>query len=91
MQKASGSWFQPMCVKLIPKTAKGKQRVKQYGDTGKVCCLAESVSFSSEKGPWLLVEAADPSSRWVNLHNDKDFSVELVSKEIVKNVPCKNL
>lgn len=63
-------------VRLIPKSGKAKQCVKQYGDTGMVLQSRERVLFSDEQGPWLLVSAADPQSRWVHHKFDPDFTVE---------------
>lgn len=63
-------------VRLIPKTKKAKERVKQYGDTGIVFEVRNRIQFSQEEGPWLLVLAADPRGRWVHETNDKNFDVE---------------
>lgn len=64
-----------MRVQLVPKTAKGKQRIKAHGDTGEVLRITDKVAFSTERGPWLLVAAGDPTSRWVHKSRDKDFEV----------------
>lgn len=64
-----------MRVKLIPKTAKAKQRIKAFGDTGDVLALMDKIPAKDGKGPWLLVEAADPTSRWVHQTRDLDFEV----------------
>lgn len=68
----------PKRVRLIPKTSKGKQRVKQWGAEGNVVGTASEVQFSKDKGLWILVEAGDITSRWVNVHRDKDFRVEVL-------------
>ena len=68
-------------VKLIPKTKKGKERIKQYGDTGVVFEVRDKVSFSDDRGPWLLVLAADPKGRWVHETRDKNFTVEYLDNE----------
>lgn len=65
-----------MEIKLIPKTAKAKQRIKAHGDTGRVIQTVDKVQFDSKKGPWLLVEAGDPTSRWVHATQDANFTVE---------------
>jgi len=62
---------------LKPKTKKGKERIKQYGASGIVLDVKDKVIFSCENGPWLLIEAADPTSRWVHIKFDKDFEVEI--------------
>jgi len=67
-----------MLVKLTAKTAKAKQRIRQYGDTGEVLKEEIRVGFSSERGPWLLVTAADHDSIWVHKTNDKDFTVKIL-------------
>jgi hypothetical protein len=67
-------------VRLIPRTAKGKQRIKQHGDFGPVIKITSSVQFSKDVGGWLLVEAADPTSRWVHVTRDKDFVVKFVTE-----------
>ena len=65
-----------MRVKLVPKTAKGKQRIKAHGDTGDVLRVEDSIQCRpGKKGPWLLVEAGDPFSRWVHKTHDDDFEV----------------
>ncbi len=60
---------------LIPKTKRGKQRIKQWGKFGKVLRVKESVLFSQERGRWFAVCAGDSSYRWVNFSNDKDFDM----------------
>jgi hypothetical protein len=67
-------------VRLIPKTAKGKQRIKAHGDFGAVVSIQSHVQFNDEVGGWLLVEAADPTSRWVHKTRDKDFTVMFVNE-----------
>jgi len=65
-------------VKLTGHTSKGKQRIKQWGDTGIILKISNSVQFSQERGLWLLISAADPCSRWILFHNDKDFKVDVL-------------
>lgn len=69
-----------MKVKLIPKTSKAKQRIKQYGDVGEVVEVKDEVIFSSDSGPWLRVQAADRYSRWVHKTKDTDFEVEIIEE-----------
>lgn len=68
-------------VTLTPKTKKGRERIKAHGDTGMVVQVSNKVAFSPESGPWLLIEAADPCSRWVHQNRDQDFTVTSASSE----------
>lgn len=69
-------------VTLRGLTAKGKQRVKQWGERWVILKKKDKVSFSDLNGDWLFVQAvgdtSDSSSRWVNLTSDKDFEVNNV-------------
>jgi len=65
-------------VKLLPRTKKGKERIKQWGDEGTVKEIRGTVLFSQDKGPWLLVTAGDRDCRWIHAKNDKDFTIEVV-------------
>lgn len=65
-------------VKLIPKTKKARERIKQYGEIGMILETRENVLFSDEEGPWLKINAADPSSRWVHAKRDSNFGVEVL-------------
>ena len=65
-----------MRVRLVPKTAKAKQRIKAYGDEGEVLEIRHRIQARQSTGPWLLVAAADPTSRWVHQSGDPDFEVK---------------
>jgi len=69
-------------IELKGITSKGKQRVKRDGSEWYVVREEDSVAFSTEHGPWLLIDVAHvPDSnisnvaRWVHKTNDKDFKV----------------
>lgn len=65
-----------MVAVLKGKTQKGKQRVKQWGGSGKVMRCVESIPASPKKGKWFAVVAGDPTWRWVGL-DDKDFDISI--------------
>lgn len=79
-----------MIVKLKGKTQKGKNRIREWGETWKVTAKNESVLFSNERGPWASVIPIDiPTEnqkspvmglRWINLRSDEDFEVEIVKE-----------
>ena len=60
---------------------KGKNRVREHGETWFVLAETDVILFSpSKQGPWLFVAPPnrtmmDKSSRWVHLHTDPDFKV----------------
>jgi hypothetical protein len=66
---------------LQGKTAKGKQRVKQWGGEWLVLNEMEWVFFSQDNGPWFFVQAITDgtqngsSTRWINSKFDKDFHI----------------
>jgi hypothetical protein len=64
---------------LIPKTKKGKERIKQSGtNEWEVVIVAGDVQFSSKEGPWLLMSPSgclDEHARWINEFNDDHFTV----------------
>lgn len=59
---------------------KGKQRLKRDGAAGwEIKAVTNSVLFSSEKGPWLLISNGDnKTSRWIHEKNDPDFNITMV-------------
>lgn len=63
--------------KLTGKSLKGKNRVRENGETWELVEKRQKVLFSTEDGPWLLLSSiANPShSRWVHEHHDTDFVV----------------
>lgn len=62
---------------LTAKTAKGKQRIKQWGNQGKIMRTVDSIQASPIKGLWFAVSAGDPTWRWVHFTDDKDFNIEV--------------
>jgi len=65
-----------MKVRLTPKTRRAQQKLSVYGSIGEVICESSTVEFSAMAGPWLLVKAADPESRWVHKTQDPHFHVQ---------------
>ena len=65
-------------MKLIPKSKKGRERVKRDGDTGwEILRTSDRVLFSSDPGPWWFIENATPNSaRWIHSKNDVDFELD---------------
>ena len=64
-------------VTLKPKSKHGKDRVNQYGNKWKIISVRPNMLFSSERGPWLLLESTDEKRvlRNVKVENDRDFEV----------------
>lgn len=68
-------------VRLIGKTLKGKNRIREANNpsTWTVIKQQEMVGFSDRSGPWLLVGSGNSHyDRWVHLTDDFDFVVEIV-------------
>lgn len=63
-------------VTLTGKTARGQQRVQQWGKTWTIQDVQADVKFSHKPGPWLLLKAG-PDTRWVHLTQDPHFTVDL--------------
>ena len=68
-------------VKLKGISQKGKNRVREHGETWSVFAETETVLFAAGKpGPWLFLAPVgknqdDKASRWVRLSGDTDFTV----------------
>jgi hypothetical protein len=68
-------------VKLKGISQKGKNRVREQGETWSVFAETETVLFAAGKpGPWLFLAPVgknqdDKASRWVKLSGDTDFIV----------------
>lgn len=62
---------------LTGKTAKGKQRIKQWGSQGKIMRTLDVVQFSQDSGPWFAITAGDPTFRWVHATRDPDFTIDV--------------
>lgn len=67
-----------MILRLKGKTQKGKNRVRELGNEWELVERRDSVLFSQEKGPWLLVvPVSNPEKpRWIHENNDVDFEIE---------------
>lgn len=69
-------------ITLTPKSARGKQIIKECGDQWRVLDKKESVLFSQDSGPWLRIEPAndmprqerDRATRWVHQSRDNCFN-----------------
>ncbi len=57
---------------------KGKNRINQLGAEWSVLLVKDTIQFSSEKGPWILIHAKSniQAVRWIHYSNDKDFKIE---------------
>jgi len=66
-------------ISLLGKTKKGKERVKQYGAGNWIVKRVEdSVLFSSEKGPWLLIDNGNTNAcRWIHGTWDKNYEIKI--------------
>jgi len=74
-------------VKLQGLSRHGKNRVREQGEDWRVVGEKPSVSFNTPApGPFLLLESENnegphgPWARWVSLHSDPHFVVEVVSE-----------
>lgn len=71
-------------IKLVGKSHKGKNRIREHGETWFVLAETERVLFSSDKsGPWLFIAPPgktmnDKASRWVHGISDIDFEVKKI-------------
>jgi len=72
-------------IKLVGKTQKGKNRVRELGELWRIVEVTNEVLFSSVKFNWAKIEpiALDNNIRqsntirWIHLIDDKDFGVSL--------------
>ena len=68
-------------IKLVGLSQKGKNRVREHGDSWIVLAETDRILFSPGKiGPWLFIapngkSMDDKSSRWVHLNQDQDFKI----------------
>ncbi len=67
-------------MELKGKTKKGRERLKRDGTDGwKIMETADTVLFSTERGPWLLIskreDSMGPESRWIHETRDPDFEI----------------
>lgn len=66
-----------MRIKLTPISNKGKNRIQELGDQWTILKIQDKVLFSSDSGPWLLIEPiSNPDKpRWIHQDNDQDFKI----------------
>lgn len=68
-------------IKLTGVSQKGKNRVRENGDTWMVFAETDHILFApNDTGPWLYISPEgkmhdDKASRWVRATGDKDFIV----------------
>jgi len=68
-------------IRLKGKTQKGKNRVRENGETWTVFAETDRVLFAPNNvGPWLFISPDgknqdDKTSRWINGLNDVDFEI----------------
>jgi len=77
-------------ITLIPLTKRAKQIVAQHGERWEVVRRQQTVLFSIEHGPWLMVQPlseerapandlitarVESASRWVHEFSDEQFKV----------------
>ena len=61
-------------VKLKGKSRKGKNRIREHGDTWTILERRENVRCCI--GPALLIKSADGKDlRWISERNDRDFDI----------------
>jgi len=68
---------------LKGKSQKGKNRVREFGDTWIVLQESDTVLFSDKKGPWFFVAYERDmfrSQRWIHKTEDIDFEILEVQK-----------
>lgn len=65
-------------------SAKGKQRVKQWGDEWVILRETQQVLFDQKEGPWYFIQAASDiteagkSTRWI--HSEADLHFHILAK-----------
>ena len=71
-------------IRLKGITQKGKNRVRDHGETWAVLAETDKVIFNPELGPWLFISPAGcdqfhKASRWIKRNNDFDFEVHMIN------------
>lgn len=62
-------------IKVRGLSQKGKNRIREHGNVWTIIQISETVRFSSDIGPWLLLRSLNGNSiRWMKETNDKDFN-----------------
>lgn len=64
-------------IRLEGKTQKGKNRIRELGDEWIAVKQQNTVSFSNDFGPWVLIHPIDniDKPRWIKQDNDPDFQI----------------
>jgi hypothetical protein len=68
-------------IKVAGISQRGKNRVREFGDTWVVLAETDRILFSpTEAGPWLFIAPPgmgqeDRASRWMHIQNDPTFEV----------------
>ena len=63
-------------VQLLPKTLRGKNIVRVFGDTWGVKVTEDKVQCLNNEAGMLLVRGVN--TRWVKVNGDADFDVEVL-------------
>lgn len=84
--------------RLVGKTLKGKNRVRELGEMWLLDKAVDSVGFSTEAGSWLFVfpltcrtncrSTLCNHTRWVHLTNDFDFIVQEAGESDESGTKC---
>ena len=75
-------------VKLTGITQKGKNRIREFGETWVVFAETDRILFApNQPGPWLFVapiglDQNSKASRWVKSTADQDFVVSDLSTQV---------
>lgn len=73
-------------INLRGKSQKGKNRVHENGDVWEVVAIADSIACGKRSGPWLLLQAMEPTTkdfpdqRWIQQTDDLDFEIMEVTE-----------
>jgi len=67
-------------VKLVGKSRHGKNRVREQGELWQVVNEKSNINFrTNAPGPFLLIQSESSDNiRWVSIHGDPDFVVEIL-------------
>ena len=63
-------------IKVLGISQKGKNRVREHGDTWEIEVITNQVAFSNQAGPWLRIRSTQTNEiRWMNRNNDQHFQI----------------
>ena len=64
---------------VAPKTKKGKERIKRFGNEWLLIRTSDTVPFAQRNGPWGYIRPANrlfkDEERWIHLIDDHDFDI----------------